>query len=146
MAGSLRCLFSSLGSAARRTDALLSHLNRVLSSSEGVEAVLCTLCYTLLFVYSRLQRLLERQYERLTLALVSSASRSMLPGETVIASIEPPRTRLSERVAGTKALADLIADFRIFTRLWGLLGIYSWAKEHYIRPPGDPALKSLIWG
>ncbi|KAK5122086.1 hypothetical protein LTR85_004332 [Meristemomyces frigidus] len=145
MAGGLRRVFTSLGPIARRTDGLLTHLSRVLSSSEGVEAVLCTLCYTLVFVHSRLQRLLERQYGRLDLALVSNASKSMLPGETVIASIEPPRTRLSETVASTKALADLIADFRIFMRLWGLVSIYSWARDNYNKPPGDPALKLLVW-
>ncbi|KAK4546435.1 hypothetical protein LTR36_002112 [Oleoguttula mirabilis] len=69
----------------------------------------------------------------------------MLPGETVIASIEPPRTRLSEAVASTKALADLIGDFWIFTRLWGLVSIYSWARDNYMKPPGDPALKILVW-
>ncbi|KAK0257325.1 hypothetical protein LTS09_007800 [Friedmanniomyces endolithicus] len=127
---------------AIRTDAHLTHLNRVLASSAGVEALLCTLSYTLLFVHSRLIRLLEKRYERLALAFVTKASSPLITG---VASIAPPRTRLSELCAGTKALADLIDDFRFFTRLWGLIAIYSRARENYFSPPGDAVLKTLVW-
>ncbi|KAK3680210.1 hypothetical protein LTR78_000588 [Recurvomyces mirabilis] len=140
-----RSLLNVLTRAGRRSDAFLTHLNRVLASSAGVEAVLCTLCYTLYFVYARLLRLLERRYERVALALASKASSSMLPSETVVATLEPPKSYLSETCGGIKALADLTDDFRFFTRLGGLVTIYSWARDNYIKPPGDAILKSLVW-
>ncbi|KAF2396898.1 hypothetical protein EJ06DRAFT_457175, partial [Trichodelitschia bisporula] len=37
-------------------------------------------------------------------------------------------------------LARLISDHRIFTRLWGLLGIYAWAKSVVYSPPQDTVL------
>ena len=134
-------LHTLLHRTAIRTDDFLTHLNRVLASSAGVEAILCTLCYTLLFVHSRLIRILEKRYERLALAFVTKASSPF----TGVASIAPPRTRLSELCAGTKALADLIDDFRFFTRLWGLIAIYGCARENYLSPPGDAVLKTLVW-
>ncbi len=126
---------------AVRTDVFLTHLNRVLASSTGVEALLCTLSYTLLFVHSRLIRILEKRFERLALAFVTKASSPI----TGVATLASPRTRLGELCASTKALADLIDDFRFFTRLWGLIAIYGWARENYLAPPGDAVLKTLVW-
>ncbi|KAK5136956.1 hypothetical protein LTR08_001463 [Meristemomyces frigidus] len=145
MTDSIRRVFTRFGQPGRRTDAFLTHGHRILSSSAGVEAVLSTACYTLLFVHSRLRRVLERQYERLAFALVSQASEAMLPGETILATIDPPRTWLSESCATVKALADMTADVRMFIRLWGLVGIYSWARNNYVKPPGDVILKTLVW-
>ncbi|KAK0264397.1 hypothetical protein B0A54_17930 [Friedmanniomyces endolithicus] len=134
-------LHTLLHRTAIRTDAHLTHLNRVLASSAGVEALLCTLSYTLLFLHSRLMRLLENRYERLALAFVAKASSP----PTGLATLAPPRTRLSELCAGTRALADLIGDFRFFTRLWGLVAIYGTARGNYLAPPGDAVLKTLVW-
>jgi len=69
----------------------------------------------------------------------------MLPGETVLASVEPPRSGLSETCASVKALADLIGDFRIFVRLWGLLDVYKSARDTYTKPPRDAIIKTLFW-
>jgi hypothetical protein len=69
----------------------------------------------------------------------------MLPGETVIATIEPPQTGLSQTCAGMKALAGLCLDFWVFMRLWGLLHIYKWARETYVSQPKDVVLRMLVW-
>lgn len=45
-----------------------------------------------------------------------------------------------------KKLSALISDFRSFTRLWGLLGMYAWAKSLYVTPPTDTILKLVAWG
>ena len=140
-----RRLNASSFALAKRTDSLLTHLSRVLSTPSGTDTALCTLCYTLTLLHSQLTRLLGRQYEQLALALASKALVSLLPGETVLASIEPPKTSLSETCASVKALADVIAEFRIFVRLWGLLAIYQWARETYLKPPRDAAVKTLVW-
>ncbi|KAA6408249.1 MAG: hypothetical protein FRX48_07991 [Lasallia pustulata] len=42
-------------------------------------------------------------------------------------------------------LADLIDDFRIFLRLWGLLGILAWAKSVSETPPHDTILHTITW-
>ena len=145
MAGYIRRVLTRLDQPAQRADTLLVNAHRILSSSAGTEAVLCTLYYTLMLTHARLRRRLEGQYERLAFMLVSKASDSMPPGETILASIDPPRTRLSKRCASVKALVDLTADVRLSLRLWGLVNIYSWARDHYLKPPGDVALKTLVW-
>ncbi|KAK3109931.1 hypothetical protein LTR53_016304 [Teratosphaeriaceae sp. CCFEE 6253] len=131
--------------SAIRTDSFVTHLNRILASSAGVEAVLCATCYTLFFVHARLLRVLETRYERLATALASKNSSALLSGEKTAATLGPPRSPLVELCASTKALADLVDDFRFFTRLWGLVTIYSWARDNYSAPPGDAVLKTLIW-
>ena len=146
MSVSLRKLAAILRPAGLRADALLTHLQRLLSSSAGAESLVTTLAFTFLFVHTRLQRILERQYERLALALATKASQSLLPGETVVATIEAPRTRLSEACASVKAASELFQDVWVFMRLWGLVGVYSLAQENYLKPPRDAILKTLTWG
>ncbi|KAK5119070.1 hypothetical protein LTR62_000281 [Meristemomyces frigidus] len=139
-------LSNLLHSPGLHTDKVLTHLNRVLATSAGVEATLCTLCYTLYFVHSRLLRIRKTKHSPLAITLATKVSTLILPGETLVASISPPKSYLSGTCASVKALADLTNDVRYFTRLWGLIPIYNWAKDHYLKPPGDASLKALIWG
>jgi hypothetical protein len=44
------------------------------------------------------------------------------------------------------ALAGLISDYRMFVRLWGLLGMYAWGKGLVYHAPGDAVLKAAAWG
>lgn len=44
-----------------------------------------------------------------------------------------------------KLLAGMCSDFRTFTRLWGLLGIYTMVKRNYIDPPKDVILNAVAW-
>jgi hypothetical protein len=53
---------------------------------------------------------------------------------------------------GSKALASVISDFRIFVRLWGLVGIYTWARSTYTSPSlpsvstrTERALRGITW-
>jgi hypothetical protein len=41
---------------------------------------------------------------------------------------------LEKFAACTKALYSTISDFRIFVRLWGLLGLYTWARSYLLNP------------
>lgn len=146
MSARLRSLWRDTAPATlARVDEFLVHLNRVLGTSGGIQSLCYTVAFTLMFVHARLVKVLERRYERLALALAEKASKAMLPGETVLATIEPPKTLLSQTCAGTKALSDLIVDFTFFMRLWGLVGIYNWARDNYLHPPGDAILKLLVW-
>lgn len=121
------------------------HLARLTSTTSGFDSTLCLVSYTLTLLHSQLTRLLAAQYHRLALQLASKVAPSIYQGETVIASLEAPRTRLSETTLATKRLADTIADVRIFLRLRGLLSIYAWAVDSYMRPSRDPAVKLLVW-
>lgn len=147
MANTLRArLRSRLNLTVSQTDAFLSHFQRLLSTSAGVESLCYTVSFTLIFVHTRLQHLLARRLERFALSLASKASQSLFPGETIIAEISPPPSALSEATAGVKALADLVTDFCFFQRLcWGLINVYSCARENYLQPPGDAILKSIVW-
>jgi len=42
-----------------------------------------------------------------------------------------------------RALSDVISDFRIFARLWGLLGIWAWGGAVLSNPPTDAVLRSI---
>ncbi|KAK3708307.1 hypothetical protein LTR37_011572 [Vermiconidia calcicola] len=119
-----------LRSLSHRTNVFLLHTSRLLSTSTGIDNTLSTLIFTSTLLHSQLTRLLSARYEKLALALASQASKSMLPGETVIASIEPPVSRLSKTCAGLKALAETSAER---------------AHEIYNTPPRDPAIKLLLW-
>lgn len=47
--------------------------------------------------------------------------------------------------ARLKALSALISDFRIFARLFGLLGIYQWGKDIWSAPPsGDKVEEKIV--
>lgn len=98
-----------------------------------------------MFVHSRLTRILELRYEKLALSIASKASGALLPGETMVAHIEAPHLRLTQWCAGVKSLGDATEDVRLFLRLFGLLGVYTWAKETYVKEHRDPAIKVLLW-
>lgn len=134
-----------MSSALMRSDKFLDHLSRILATSSGRDTLLQTLQYTLLVVHSQLARLRDWQLKRLVIALASKASATLLPGETVVARVVSPTARLDNVIASTKTLSGLISDFRIFTRLWGLLGIYSWAKSTWHDPPSDPVIRATTW-
>lgn len=129
----------------RLADSTLLRLNKLFSTPAGIDASLGTAYYTLRFVHAQLLKSLEKQYERLAEDLVKTATDITLPGETTIASISAPQTQLAEACKTVKTTAGAISDFRAFTRLWGLLGVYSWARGTYFDPPRDSVIKALVW-
>ncbi|KAJ9637811.1 hypothetical protein H2201_007743 [Coniosporium apollinis] len=131
----------------RKTDILLLRLNALLSTPSGIDRTLCTLSYTLTLLHARLSPLLTHRLAALAASIASKASDALLPGETLIATLPAPASirALSRTTASIKALAGLIADFRIFVRLWGLLGIYAWARSTWASPPADAVLRRITW-
>lgn len=130
----------------RFADKHILHLSRLLSTPTGIDTSLSTFNYLLTFLHARLTHVVSRKYEKLAFDLAAEASDSLFPGEQVIASISPPRTPLSELNTSFKALSDMISEFRIFIRLWGMLGIYTWARDTYLNPPADKILRAVVWG
>lgn len=129
----------------KHTDTSISHLNRILSTPSATDSLLCTIQYSTLASSTLLSTLSLRRLHSQVLSLLSLAR--ALPADTTIliapSAIQAPALlRLSQAL---KALSALISDFRIFVRLWGLLGIYGWAKGLAASPPGDRVLEGVAW-
>jgi hypothetical protein len=146
-------LLKYLTNTARSTDRTLLRLSKLLSTPSGIDVLLCTTSYTLTLVHALLSRLLERKLAAIATDIAEKADGILLPGETLIATLPAPAsTKLIAQVVGSsKALADTIADYRIFVRLWGVVGLYTWARATYAEPLGADAgrkekvLRGLTW-
>jgi hypothetical protein len=146
-------LLRYLTRTVRTTDRTLLRLSKLLSTPRDTDVLLCTTSYTLTLLHALLSRLLERKLAVIAEEIAEKADGILLPGETLIASLPAPTsTKLIAQVVGSsKALAEVISDFRIFVRLWGVLGLYTWARGTYRDPlPQDAgrkekALRALTW-
>jgi hypothetical protein len=115
------------------TDHNLLRLSKLLSTPTGIDVLLCTTSYTLTLVRALLSRVLEK---RLAAAALAAKTNALLP---------PSTTLLAQSIASSKALAGTIADYRIFVRMWGMLGIYTWARGVYLAPlPADASRKDAV--
>jgi hypothetical protein len=119
----------------------------VLTTPSGRDRVLCTTTYTLQLLSGIINNRLNSATEKLAEHFADNASKALLPGETVIATFEPPPIAqlLARFSTSSKKLSSLISDFRIFVRLWGLLGIYAWGKSVYLDPPKDRVLRWIAY-
>lgn len=137
----------------RSSDRNLVRLSKLLSTPGGTDVLLCTTSYTLTLVHALLSKVLERKLASIATQIAEKTDGILLPGETLIASLPAPTsTKLIAQVVGSsKALADTIADYRIFVRLWGMIGIYTWARATYLDPlptqasSKDKTLRGLTW-
>lgn len=102
--------------STKQTDTFLLRLSKLLSTTSGLDATLCTLQYTLTFVHSQLVRILTYKYEKLAISIANKASETMLPGEALVATIESPHLTLTEWCAGVKSLGETMDDVRMFLR------------------------------
>lgn len=146
-------LLHYLTTSAHSTDRTIIRLSKLLSTPSGTDVLLCTTSYTLTLVRALLSRLLERRLASIATDIAEKADGILLPGETLIASLPAPTsTKLIAQVVGSsKALADTIADYRIFVRLWGIVGLYTWARGTWLdRLPENASgkektLRALTW-
>jgi hypothetical protein len=109
--------------------------------------MLNTAYYTLLFLHASINTTLESQLQKIISSFAKTASTALNPGETAIVSFDAPplAANLARLSASSKLLSAKISDYRIFVRLWGLLGIYAWGKSVYNSPPKDPVLRSIAY-
>jgi len=119
------------------TDQRIARLSKVLSTSSGVDATLTLVGYGLFLVSSQLSRL-----ENLELKAISSPTISITTFKHGVTSF----IKLVELETSLKTLASMCSDFRTFTRLWGLLGVYAVAKKNYRDPPKDMVLRAVAYG
>lgn len=133
--------------AAHSTDRNLLRLSALLSTPTGIDVVLCTTGYTLTLVYALGQQVLEKQLAAVATDFADKAADVMLPGETLIAELPTSTSTklLAQTVGSSKAIADVIADYRIFVRMWGMLGLYTWARDTYLSPlPKEASRKEKL--
>lgn len=127
----LRSVFTS------EVDGRIQHLSKLLSTSAGVDATLTLVGYGLALVSSQLSNLQSLELKGLSHLFASNASSTTLKAGS--ASI----LKLGDVSASLKVLAGMCSDFRTFTRLWGILGIYALSKKQYMDPPKDTVLKAV---
>lgn len=125
-----------------------SHLARVLSSAAGIDSTLLLIGYSLNFVSDQLSRVLKLELKAIAERAAANASKSLLPGETVIATLPVPAitSRISNLRDSTKIFSGMCSDVRAFMRLWGLLKMWLLARATYANPPKDTTLRNIAWG
>ncbi|KAL9067308.1 MAG: hypothetical protein Q9161_007008 [Pseudevernia consocians] len=57
-----------------------------------------------------------------------------------------PRLSVSRLTTSLTPLTAIFDDFRVFLRLWGLLGIYDWGVSTYLTPPENGIVRAITWG
>ncbi|KAF1989865.1 hypothetical protein K402DRAFT_417983 [Aulographum hederae CBS 113979] len=129
------------------TDTHLTRLTRLLSTPAGIDKSLTTTYYLLVLLHSRLSAHLNTRLTVLATAAAQKAAPALLPGETLFTTtVAPPSlARLARAKEATGKLKGLISDYRIFSRLWGLLAMYAWGKSVYASPPSDPVLRFIAY-
>ncbi len=148
-----RFLLRYLACAGRTTDRTLVRLSKLLSTPNGTDVLLCTTSYTLTLIHALLSRVLERKLANIATDIAEKVDGVLLPGETLVAHFPAPTgTKLLAQIVGSsKGLAATITDYRIFVRLWGCVGLYTWARGTYYDPlpetasKKDKALRKLTW-
>lgn len=128
---------STLSLALSESDRLLSRILKVIATPGGTDRLLCTAAYTLQLTSAVINNRLHKATERIAQQIADNASKAMLPGETIAVTFEaPPVALLLANISlTTKKFATLISDYRIFIRLWGLLGVYvsnTYVTDHMV--------------
>jgi hypothetical protein len=147
-------LLRYLAKTAHTIDRNLVRLSKLLSTPAGIDTLLCTTSYTLTLVHALLSRILDRKLTNLATTIAEKASPILLPGETLTVTVPTSATTtlIAQTVGSSKALSDTIAEYRIFVRLWGLVGMYTWARSTYLaRLPNNATkkekiLRGITWG
>jgi hypothetical protein len=134
----------------QRTDRILSRLTLLLSTPAGTDATLRTLGFTLQFLAAASSSLATRRLVSLARSLAASLAAVPLvggpPGTALVVALEYPAPLAARLAPRAKVLSGLMSDFRTFSRLWGLLGMYAWAKSLAASPPKDKVLRVCAWG
>jgi hypothetical protein len=138
-------LLSWLPLYLNRTDATISHLNRILSTPSGIDVVLMLISYSSKAA-SEILSTISLARLRETVSTLIAAAEQLPPNTTIlIETNDLPPSRVVRSAASLKALSGLISDFRIFARLWGLLGMWSWGKGVLKSPPKDVLLRRIAY-
>ncbi|KAI1816756.1 hypothetical protein GGS20DRAFT_536091 [Poronia punctata] len=121
-----------LAATPSNIDAFLAHLQRCLSTPSGIDTVLLFVCYTSRLSAAVLTTLVQPAIQRSADRFIALAN-ALPPSTTLIFSAKalPSSSvalvlELSKRL---RALSGLTSEARTILRLWGLLGMYFWARR-----------------
>ncbi|KAK2629821.1 hypothetical protein QTJ16_000641 [Diplocarpon rosae] len=117
-------------------DEKLARISKILSTSTGIDATLTLVGYGLFLVGSQIPKLEKLQLKALTHGNSSAAT---------LEARSAAFLKLADLESGAKALASMCSDFRAFTRLWGMLGVYAMAKRQYLNSPKDGLLRAISY-
>ncbi|KAF5989106.1 hypothetical protein FCOIX_143 [Fusarium coicis] len=120
----------------KKLDAFISRLNRLMHTRESHDALILFLAYAAHFVATaletpipdRLKSWLVR-FNKILMRIVPPRLKSLLSickGFPTISSSSTKKPLIAERF---RALSDILDDWQIITRLWGLLATWAEAKE-----------------
>lgn len=130
-------------------DTSATRLSAILSTSTGVDKFLLTIYYTLKFLYPQIARVRALRLRSQVSEVLKTASPALIPGEAVIAVQRLGRTdqALAATDVSLRNLAALVSEFRMISRLWGLLTMYRWARGTWnAPPPGTRVDAAIVWG
>jgi Peroxisomal biogenesis factor 11 (PEX11) len=142
---SIQNLRSWLPLYVQKADRTVEQLSRMLSTPAGTDTLLLTICYTSRLSAAVLSSISLHRLHQAAREFVDKAV-SLPPNTAVIIDTSNiPPSRLLITATRLKALSTLISDFRTFTRLWGLIGIYKWGKSTLQSPPEDVVLRQIAY-
>ena len=128
-----------------KADRTIEQLSRILSTPGGTDTLLMTVCYTTRLSAAVLSSISLHRLHQAAREFVEKAI-SLPPNTAVIIDTSNiPPSHLLIAAKRLKALSSLISDFRTFTRLWGLIGIYKWGKSTFLNPPEDVVLRQIAY-
>lgn len=129
-----------------RTDAVLNKLTAIMSTPEGIDQVLMLIGYSSLLGSAVLTQITKAQLYITVLRLLRLAKENLPEGSTVMISAEGlPAPRSLRAARSLESLSAVISDFRIFMRLWGLLGMYQWGKSAILQPSKDKVTRRVTY-
>ncbi|KAI0458322.1 hypothetical protein F5B21DRAFT_460649 [Xylaria acuta] len=121
-----------LAAAPSNVDAFLAHLQRCLSTPTGIDTVLLFVCYSSRLTSAVLTTLVQPALQRSAERLIAFAS-ALPPSATLVFDAKAlPSSSVAlvlELARRLKALSGLTSEARTILRLWGLLGMYFWARR-----------------
>ncbi|KAI0406590.1 hypothetical protein F4802DRAFT_613158 [Xylaria palmicola] len=121
-----------LAAAPSNVDAFLAHLQRCLATPTGIDTVLLFVCYASRLAATGLTTLAQPALERSAGRLVALAS-ALPPSATLLFDARAlPSSGVALVLAlarRLRALSGLTSEARTIMRLWGLLGMYFWARR-----------------
>lgn len=132
-------LLSTLDSSATR-------LSAILSTSTGVDKFMLTIYYTLKLLYPQITRVRDlRMRAAVSATPLAKTSPALVPGQAVAAVqlASPIDSWLVATDTSMRLTAAMVSEFRMISRLWGMLTMYRWAKGTYLAPPPD---SPIVWG
>jgi hypothetical protein len=123
----------------RKLDGFISHLNRLMHTRESHDAVILFLAYAAHFIATALEtpasERLRNWVTRLSSLILKntptrlSTSIPLSKLASYVTAIHTYRPFLAERA---RAISNILDDWQIITRLWGLLATWTDAKEYLV--------------